>query len=87
MAIGNPVDSFMRGFAVVDQLETNRQLRSFREEEMSQARKEWKHQDEMWAIEANQRRQAKYAAAFESTTLSVMEEVNMQVQEQLRLAD
>jgi hypothetical protein len=87
MAINNPVDSFMRGFAVVDQLETNRQLRSFREEEMSQARKEWAHQDEMWAIEANQRRQAKYAAMFESTTVSVMEEVDMQVQEQLRLAD
>jgi hypothetical protein len=87
MAINNPVDSFMRGFAVVDQLETNRQLRSFREEEMSQARKEWAHQDEEWAREANQRRQAKYAAAFESTTVSVMEEVDMQVQEQLRLAD
>jgi hypothetical protein len=44
--MANPVDSFMRGFAVVDQLETNRQLRSFREEEMSQTRKMWARADE-----------------------------------------
>jgi hypothetical protein len=46
MAINNPVDSFMRGFAIVDQLETNRETRSFQRAQRSRMYEMWEREDE-----------------------------------------
>jgi hypothetical protein len=44
--MANPVDSFMRGFAVVDQLETNRMNRDFMKAQRSRMYEMWEREDE-----------------------------------------
>jgi hypothetical protein len=52
---------------MMDQLETNRQLRSFREEEMSQTRKEWKRADDAYAAAQLDIKRNKYLQKMDLT--------------------
>lgn len=78
----NPVSAFMAGFAVVDQLETNRQAREFRaqdqkfkQESQSQLRKDWEFRnEEMGRIRMENRRKDNFAQ-FEGASRSLMDEI------------
>ena len=70
MAI-NPVAAFLQGFAVVDQLETNRERRAFladerefRKEERSQLRNEWEFRNEQINQSRLQERHIKILVMF-----------------------
>ncbi len=46
--MANPINSFLQGFAAVDQLETNRQNRRFRDTQQSRLRTLWGRQDKLY---------------------------------------
>lgn len=60
MATYNPVSAFLQGFQVVDNLETNRQNRAFRDEQQSQLRKVWQRGDDEYARQEKARMQGEF---------------------------
>lgn len=82
----NPVSAFMQGFAIVDQLETNRQQRAFAEENMSQMRKMWARADEEYEQKQLDRYRAEKLHELDYYLQTISQEVGAQV-EQLRQTD
>jgi len=73
--MANPVDAFMRGFAVVDQLETNRQNRAFADEQQSRMRTLWQRKDEEFEREELQRVQKGRRDRFEALSIDVQDDI------------
>lgn len=91
--MANPLESFLRGFNMVDQLETRRayrrdleQQREFRGEQQSQMRKVWNRQDEVWAQEDLKRIQGERRATFEATFQGVIGELGQKSEQAYRAA-
>jgi len=72
--MGNPAAAFLRGFATMDQLETNRLNRRLQGEKMSRLRTMWERQDEVYEREELDRYRAKKAAEFSLITDEIMQE-------------
>lgn len=68
----DPVSAFLRGFAIVDRLETNRQLRDFREEQQSRLRTVWDREDELWARNEKAHMQQEFLQMFDASTRAVL---------------
>ena len=82
----NPVSAFLAGFGVVDQLETNRQRRSFLEqqqefaaEEHSWRRKAEKRADDLYEQAKIAEYQRKKAVEFEAITTDIQNKVTSQI--------
>jgi len=68
----NPVSAFLQGFAVVDQLETNRQNREFKREQRSRLHTLWQREDDEYARLKLNRYRADKAAEFDAITSDIM---------------
>ena len=76
----NPVTAFLAGFQAVDNLETNRQQRRFREQQMSQAKKDWAFRNDQYQRQRWAWRQESHLKAAEALTPIIMKEVSDQIE-------
>lgn len=81
----DPVSSFLQGFAIVDRLETNRQVRSERKEQQSRLRTIWDRQDKQYERLQLEQMQHDNLVQFQAVTSGLMDEIAGQM-EQVRKA-
>jgi hypothetical protein len=73
--MANPVDAFMRGFAVVDQLETNRANRDFMKQQRSRMYELWEREDQEYEREQLNRVRQEYLVQFDYELGNLVNEI------------
>ncbi len=71
----NPLNAFLQGFAVVDQLETNRQARDDRKENRSRLHTLWEREDQKFEREELDRYRSEKLFEFDATMADVVREM------------
>ena len=84
--MSNPVNAFLQGFRVVDQLETNRERRAYLrqqmrwgEEKMSRTRQMWERQDEIYERVKLDNLQREAAGVFNATLLDIHQQMDASI--------